>query len=288
MGDNQYPPQPSPIREGRNAASPFTLHLSLKQRAAFTLAEVLITLGVIGVVAALTMPSLIANYQKKVLVTQIKKTYATLNEGFRQIMTSQGCTDMTCAGFLDSLTARGTLNEQQYLSYSDNFAVVSNTFKMVNTSTTFNQNSPLYDYDISVVGNEDETMSFATFLNDLLYARGYDNIVLSGALPDGSILFYQLGGLMLIDVNGKKKPNVCGRDIFLLWLMPDGRVIPCTDYNSWYYYNVYKNTLPSLEQGSISEVNRLYNLKDMCFSKWGDGAGACLELIIHDGWEMNY
>ncbi len=50
----------------------------------FTLAEVLITLGVIGLVAALTMPSLIAHYQKKVLVTQIKKAYSTLNEGFRQ------------------------------------------------------------------------------------------------------------------------------------------------------------------------------------------------------------
>ncbi len=35
----------------------------------FTLAEVLITLGIIGIVAAMTMPALIANYQKKVLVT---------------------------------------------------------------------------------------------------------------------------------------------------------------------------------------------------------------------------
>ena len=39
----------------------------------FTLAEVLITLGVIGIVAALTMPALIANYQKKVLETRIKR-----------------------------------------------------------------------------------------------------------------------------------------------------------------------------------------------------------------------
>ncbi len=42
---------------------------------AFTLAEVLITLGVIGVVAAMTMPSLVANYQKKVWVNQLKKLY---------------------------------------------------------------------------------------------------------------------------------------------------------------------------------------------------------------------
>ena len=47
---------------------------------AFTLAEVLITLGVIGIVAALTMPALIVNYQKKVLETRIKKFYSVLNQ----------------------------------------------------------------------------------------------------------------------------------------------------------------------------------------------------------------
>ncbi len=41
----------------------------------FTLAEVLITLGIIGVVAAMTLPNLIANYRSKVAVTQLKKMY---------------------------------------------------------------------------------------------------------------------------------------------------------------------------------------------------------------------
>lgn len=49
----------------------FTSHFSLK-KAAFTLAEVLITLGIIGVVAAMTMPSLIQNYQEKATVTKLK------------------------------------------------------------------------------------------------------------------------------------------------------------------------------------------------------------------------
>ncbi len=43
---------------------------------AFTLAEVLITLGIIGVVAAMTLPSLIASYQEKVIVVQAKKSYS--------------------------------------------------------------------------------------------------------------------------------------------------------------------------------------------------------------------
>lgn len=44
----------------------------------FTLAEVLITLGIIGVVAALTIPTLIAKYQEKVLITAAKKSYSTI------------------------------------------------------------------------------------------------------------------------------------------------------------------------------------------------------------------
>lgn len=46
---------------------------------AFTLAEVLITLGIIGVVAALTMPTLTANYKNKILINQSKNSYSKLS-----------------------------------------------------------------------------------------------------------------------------------------------------------------------------------------------------------------
>ena len=49
-------------------------------RLGFTLAEVLITLGIIGVVAALTLPALIQNYQKKATATSVKKAYSELNQ----------------------------------------------------------------------------------------------------------------------------------------------------------------------------------------------------------------
>ncbi len=48
------------------------------RRAAFTLAEVLITLGIIGVVAALTIPTLIANYKKKQAISKLQKNNFTV------------------------------------------------------------------------------------------------------------------------------------------------------------------------------------------------------------------
>jgi type II secretory pathway pseudopilin PulG len=73
--------------------SRFTSHFSLKKtgathvahwdnsrKIAFTLAEVLITLGIIGVVAALTIPTLMANHRKKVVETKLEKIYSVMNQ----------------------------------------------------------------------------------------------------------------------------------------------------------------------------------------------------------------
>ena len=54
------------------------------------MAEVLITLGIIGVVAALTLPSLIQKYQDQVLENQLKKMYSTLSQGIQKAMADDG------------------------------------------------------------------------------------------------------------------------------------------------------------------------------------------------------
>ena len=149
MGNNQYPPLPSPIGEGatlfchcerQNGASQshnscningittqtsfahndkeslcntqvsgaaaalprndklssrFTLHSSLKICAAFTLAEVLITLGIIGIVAALTIPSIVAGVQKEILKNQFKKTYSTFSNAVMRVQSDWG-TPVNC------------------------------------------------------------------------------------------------------------------------------------------------------------------------------------------------
>ena len=50
------------------------------RKAAFTMAEVLITLGIIGIVAAMTLPSLIGKWQKKVTIANLKKSYTILSQ----------------------------------------------------------------------------------------------------------------------------------------------------------------------------------------------------------------
>ncbi len=64
----------------------------LKKKAAFTLAEVLITLGIIGIVAAMTLPTLIANYQKKVVETRLIAFYSKINQAYRMSYAENGDT----------------------------------------------------------------------------------------------------------------------------------------------------------------------------------------------------
>ena len=87
--------------------SRFTLHPSLKmtyrpnvltsyrlKKCAFTLSEVLITLGIIGVVAAMTIPTLISNHNKRVVETRLKKFYSSMNQAIRMAELDYGSREL--------------------------------------------------------------------------------------------------------------------------------------------------------------------------------------------------
>lgn len=57
---------------------------------AFTLAEVLITLGIIGIVAAMTIPTLLTNIREKQTVSKLKQTYSMLSQAFKLVEDNGG------------------------------------------------------------------------------------------------------------------------------------------------------------------------------------------------------
>ncbi len=65
------------------------LALRTSKKAAFTLAEVLITLGIIGVVAALTIPTVITNYRKAHIATSLAKAINTLETANQLILQNE-------------------------------------------------------------------------------------------------------------------------------------------------------------------------------------------------------
>ena len=59
-----------------------------KRRTAFTLAEVLITLTIIGVIAALTIPNLMQKWHDHADVQKVKEAYSILNNAIKQVASS--------------------------------------------------------------------------------------------------------------------------------------------------------------------------------------------------------
>jgi prepilin-type N-terminal cleavage/methylation domain-containing protein len=66
------------------------LFTSKNKKAAFTLAEVLITLGIIGVVAAITLPVVVSNYRKSLIENQLKTTVSIISNAVRLSVVENG------------------------------------------------------------------------------------------------------------------------------------------------------------------------------------------------------
>ncbi len=212
----------------------------MMKKVAFTLAEVLITLGIIGVVAALTLPSLIQNYQKQVYVNQLKKSYSTLSNGFRLMLATDdveymghtkafksiypfGCSSLMysfgnpsdCNDFFAELKKYFNIIDIRQLTASDNYHI-----------KCLNENCGSSAKEGGAIFLADGTMIYDfQFLGGANgYAGGMDSQV------GGSI-----AGKFYIDVNGLKNPNTYGRDIFHFdignsgILVPMGSMMYCTD-----------------------------------------------------------
>lgn len=84
----------------------------LQNKFAFTLAEVLITLGIIGVVAAMTIPTLIARVQNKELETAFKKNYSMLQNAYEKACYDNGgkAIDLNSQADVDLLFSNFTRN----------------------------------------------------------------------------------------------------------------------------------------------------------------------------------
>lgn len=193
----------------------------MKKQRAFTLAEVLITLGVIGVVAAMTMPSLIQNHQKKELLNQFKVAYSTMQTTFNKAEYDLGYKPL-CFYRSDrpSTQVSAYLDEdcEEFWNYMyNNLKVV----KFCKNNAYENGCIPDYNGFNEVYATKDPSLSeddITQITNNCPAWRTKDNVRSQRAavLSNGMIILYYGKGSMIfaIDVNGKKGPNKWGYDLF--------------------------------------------------------------------------
>ena len=184
------------------------MNIKNKKRA-FTLAEVLVTLAIIGVVAALTIPNLILNTGNQERSAKYKETFSIINQALKRLNSDEG----TLVGAVDADHQRDIL--LPYLS----------TVKKMNQSTSSfypNANLPYFfsgpvsfwdttDDSVVVLANG-VTLGFYWISPDCTHAAEGLGPVVCGEID--------------IDLNGVNKgPNKWGQDFFGVWLLKD-RILP--------------------------------------------------------------
>ncbi len=202
-----------------NFVEPFTPHPSrfTRRKAAFTLAEVLITLGIIGVVAAMTLPLLISNYQHKVLETQFKKAYSELSQVILQIHTNTGI-ELIPNNFSNKYKLSDCLKEYYHI-IEDCGRVNVHTKGCIQLSPT---EDDVWNIDI-YKSYSGKAINFGYIDDGVLITNNGTTLLFEQGSQAATVGRFLIG----VDINGfKQKPNRFGHDVFVFEIEPSGKLIP--------------------------------------------------------------
>lgn len=217
----------------------------------FTLSEVLVTLGIIGVVSALTLPTLVKNHQRQVYVTQLHKVYNQMSQAVELYMNDTRSSSLSETRLRNNGSElKKFFNKYFKVAKDCNGSYVpcfADEYKSLDGSTTINPkhwkcNVVVTLADGAAICADSQTEGATKDENDEDINNGYDgtNVI-----------------ALEFDVNGKQGPNVYGRDYFSFEIDATGKIV---DSNKSKHEN---GVNPSELFGFVSR-------------------------IIDDGWKMEY
>lgn len=217
---------------------------------AFTLTELLIALGIIGAIAAISIPSLMNTINNRLLTTQIKSNVSAVQQLASDTLVTEKVKSLedTFFGDPEKLLSEGNFS---IAKTCDNPA--KDCWKTTDDSTNKVKYTSLNKTDVTVVA----TRKTIVLKNGALLSYERTNV----NIPDDKII-----GIFDIDVNGNDYPNIWGRDFVSFWITQKGKIVGAATVN--------KKTNMSLDE-KITECKK------------GNG-GYCLDAIIESGWTMPY
>ena len=217
------------------------------RKAAFTLAEVLVTLGIIGVVAALTLPALTANKQKEELRTALKKNYSAMQQALNKMSVDAGETIIP-----------GTLTRTDFKNkLMKNYIILKDC-----GYGSFEAKACIANFGVDVEGT---SLSYTTLNGKKASLRLFDDGQFITA--DGSMYMLENNSgpiYISVDVNGfEKRPNKWGYDLFTFQLTKDGKLLPMGAEGT----NYYDETNAFCSKTSTHEYNGIGCTYDALYKK---------------------
>ncbi len=230
----------------------------IAKKAAFTLAEVLITLGIIGIVAAMTLPTVINNTQHKELETAFKKSYANLANAVNLVNA-----DGVPVYVLNPTEDRPDGDPDANSAYAQAVYSKYKQLKKLSITQKREYNNAILNYSRKRPGQIPACSQAISSENAFVAMDGS----LLSITQNCSALWFT------IDTNGLKKPNALGHDIFIfriskdstnnalkpayaepeLKLDDDGNL--ATDENGNHIYNTSEDVKDKCSPTSASAIN---------------------------------
>lgn len=253
----------------------------LGKQKGFTLAETLISLAIIGVVAALTIPALVQKYQERETVSKLKKAYSVISNAYNMVIAEYGTLDTW--GLSTS-----QWNEGEDPDWVEPGSSSDSRAKIVQRLSKYLQHNK-----ITIAAGQGETESnYAIYLNDGTILTNFFidyNYHGSNEGNNGSNCTARYGyskelqqgcAQITIDLNGEKKPNQWGIDQFRFFItkyaiVPSG-TRDVQSYDSFEKRCADFNAEPELNHGCAAWVLENENMDYLhCSGLSWDGKHSC-------------
>ena len=237
---------------------------SLKIKKGFTLAEVLITLGIIGVVVALTLPTLIQNYQKFVTVNRLKKEYSVISNAFVTSQAENGEMNTWGMGNL------GNTNDgvEILIPFYQNYIV-----KYLDVVDDCGLNC-IKQKHVKRYRLNGATWNWYNPGWYIIYLK--DGAVIAFMTDNNSVVWSTVR--IYVDINGDRGPNISGKDIFTILLETNGD-------------SALKLSGIAKIRSTKNRNSLLGNCRECCSKEvsgtWSYAGDYCAGLIQYDGWKIS-
>lgn len=227
----------------------------------FTLSEVLITLGIIGVVAAVTMPTLVGNYNKQSYVTKLREVHSQFSQSLSAYMSDNKADNLRDAKFRKNLSG-----------------FVSAYFKIAKNCGTVPGDCFADSYK-NLQGTVSGVLNTACDGGSYVLTNGASLCVHSTST--NTCRNGELCATIQVDINGKSSPNTFGKDTFGFFIYDDGVI------DDWRATKACR-TSGSCGNGTSVAEQRNYSFATYCNSDTQHSTAGCFGKILNDDWKMNY
>lgn len=195
-----------------------------KNKFGFTLAETLLTIAIIGIVAAITIPIIVANHQEKERIAKIKKIYSSLSNAMYLVSVNGGSPDMLEVrdDNMQDLTAwfdsyiKDKLFHMKEACYNQKGCWSSTGVKMLNKGNhPYNNTGIGWGYAvISIVLSDGSFVCIDPLANGNI--KHYYKVKVNNQSGAGLVVTF--------DINGERGPNTLGKDVFVSVFTNNGYV----------------------------------------------------------------